>query len=146
MKKWILIMMMITGSLLSGCSMLGEVNETLDYANTTMSHLENLNSFAEEAPQMVQAAMTDSEMKEELEAQLVTIQQDIEEFISLTDIPEVAENIHQELVTKNEALLAEVNKVLDNGQLALDKLENSELLTTAQEVSSLMTQVEGLLE
>lgn len=139
-------MMMITGSLLSGCSMLGEVNETLDYANTTMSHLENLNSFAEEAPQMVQAAMTDSEMKEELEAQLVTIQQDIEEFISLTDIPEVAENIHQELVTKNEALLAEVNKVLDNGQLALDKLENSELLTTAQEVSSLMTQVEGLLE
>jgi len=139
-------MMMITGSLLSGCSMLGEVNETLDYANTTMSHLENLNSFAEEAPQMVQAAMTDSEMKEELEAQLVTIQQDIEEFISLTDIPEVAENIHQELVTKNEALLAEVNKVLDNGQLALEKIENSELLTTAQEVSSLMTQVEGLLE
>ena len=139
-------MMMITGSLLSGCSMLGEVNETLDYANTTMSHLENLNSFAEEAPQMVQAAMTDPEMKEELEAQLVTIQRDIEEFVKLTDIPEVAENIHQELVTKNEALLTEVNKVLDNGQLALDKLENSELLTTAQEVSSLMTQVEGLLE
>ena len=138
--------MFITAALvlLSGCSLLTEVNDSIDYANTAIDHIGNLNAFAEEAPQMIQEAMTDPAVKEELEAQLVTLKQDIEEFISLDEIPPVAESIHQELVTKNEALLGQINSVLENGNLALDKLESSRLVTTVNEVTQLLNRIENL--
>jgi len=130
--------------LLSGCSFLGEVNESLDYVNEATNHIDTLNTFAEDAPQLVQEAISDPAAREELETQLVSLQQDIEEFINLNEVPSIAENIHQELVDKNELLLIEINKVLEDGQIAVEKLEESELFQTVNEVTDLMNQLENL--
>ncbi|MBY0098822.1 DUF6376 family protein [Mesobacillus maritimus] len=129
---------------LSGCSFLGEVNESLDYVNEATTHIDTLNTFAEDAPQLVQEAISDTAAREELETQLVSLQQDIEEFINLNDVPSIAENIHQELVDKNELLLSEINKVLEDGQIAVEKLEESQLFQTVNEVTNLMNQLENL--
>ena len=130
---------------LNGCSLLGEVNESIDYVNTATDHIEKLNNFSQEAPQLIQNAVTNPEAKQELEAQLLTLKQDIEEFISINDVPSIAKTIHQELVTKNEALLDELNQVLDNGHLALDKLENSQLISTMNEVTNLLNRINNLV-
>lgn len=130
--------------LLSGCSFLGEVNESLDYVNEATNHIDTLNTFAEDAPQLVQEAISDPAAREELETQLVSLQQDIEESINLNEVPSIAENIHQELVDKNELLLIEINKVLEDGQIAVEKLEESELFQTVNEVTDLMNQLENL--
>ncbi|WP_077211990.1 DUF6376 family protein [Bacillus dakarensis] len=71
---------------------------------------------------------------------------DIEEFIALTEIPAVAEEIHRELVAKNEVLLAEINQVLVNGHLALDQLESSQLFTTINEMTGLIQRIENLVQ
>lgn len=145
MKKLKILFIVAVFMLLSGCSLLGEVNDSIDYVNTTTDHIATLNAFAEEAPQLIQDAITDPQVKQELEAQLVTLKQDIEEFISLSDIPTIAESIHQELVNKNEVLLSEINQVLQNGHLALDKLENSQLITTITDITNLMNRIENLV-
>ncbi len=132
--------------LLSGCSFLNEVNDTLDYAEVTTEHIERLNTFAEEAPQLVENALSNPELVKELESQLSTLKTEIEEFIALTDIPTVAEDIHQELISKNELLLEEINKVLENGHIAIDKLENSQIFTTINDVTSLMNRIENLTQ
>jgi hypothetical protein len=144
MKKLKVLLVVAVFMFLSGCSFLGEVNESIDYVNEATSHINMLNSFAEDAPQLVQEAMSDPAAKEELETQLVSLKQEIEEFINLNEIPSIAENIHQELVAKNELLLVEVNKVLEDGQIAVDKLENSQLFQTVNEVTDLMNQIENL--
>jgi hypothetical protein len=144
MKKLKVLLVVAVFMFLSGCSFLGEVNESIDYVNEATSHINMLNSFAEDAPQLVQDAMSDPAAKEELETQLVSLKQEIEEFINLNEIPSIAENIHQELVAKNELLLVEVNKVLEDGQIAVDKLENSQLFQTVNEVTDLMNQIENL--
>lgn len=132
--------------LLSGCSFFNEVNDTLDYVGVTTEHIERLNTFAEEAPQLVENALSNPELVTDLESQLSTLKTEIEEFIALSDIPTIAEDIHQELVSKNELLLEEINKVLENGHLALDKLENSQIFTTITDVTSLMNRIENLTQ
>ncbi|WP_254786565.1 DUF6376 family protein [Cytobacillus oceanisediminis] len=155
MKKVILIGLLTVSMLLSGCSVLGEVNNSIDYVNEATEHINTLSDFAEEAPQMIQEAAADpalkqeledrlTTLKQELEDRLTTLKQEVEEFIALQDIPTLAEDVHQELVTQNEALLAEINKVLENGSLALDRLENSELFTTINEATSLINRIEAL--
>ncbi|PWW20190.1 hypothetical protein DFO73_1164 [Cytobacillus oceanisediminis] len=137
MKKLLLTGLLAISMLLSGCSFLGEVNNSIDYVNQATEHINTLNNFAEEAA-------ADPALKQELEDRLITLKQDVEEFIALNDIPTIAEDIHQELVNQNEALLAEINKVLENGKLALDKLESSEVFTTINEVTSLINRIESL--
>ncbi|MBG9589088.1 DUF6376 family protein [Cytobacillus firmus] len=144
MKKVILIGLLTVSMILSGCSVLGEVNNSIGYVNEATEHINTLSDFAEEAPQMIQDAAVDPALKQELEDRLMTLKQEVEEFIAIQDIPTLAEDIHQELVTQNEALLAEINKVLENGSLALDQLENSELFTTINEATSLINRIEAL--
>ena len=130
---------------LNGCSLLGEVNDSIDYVNTATDHIEKINAFAQEAPQLIQEAVTNPEVKQELEAQLLTLKQDIEEFISINDVPSIAETIHQELVNKNKILLDEINQVLENGHLALDKIENSQLISSMNEVTNLLNRINNLV-
>jgi PBP1b-binding outer membrane lipoprotein LpoB len=144
MKKLLLTGLLAISMLLSGCSFLGEVNNSIDYVSQATEHINTLNNFAEEAPQMLKEAAADPALKQELEDRLITLKQGVEEFIALNDIPTIAEDIHQELVNQNEALLAEINKVLENGNLALDKLESSEVFTTINEVTSLINRIESL--
>ncbi|WP_404330053.1 DUF6376 family protein [Mesobacillus maritimus] len=144
MRKLKALLVVSLFMLLSGCSFLGEINESIDYVNEATTHINTLNTFAEDAPQLVQEAISDPVAKENLEAQLVSLKQDIEEFISLNEVPAIAENIHQELVDKNELLLTEINKVLEDGQVAVEKLESSQLFQTVNEITDLMNQIENL--
>jgi uncharacterized protein YdbL (DUF1318 family) len=144
MRKLKVLLVVAAFMFLSGCSFLGEVNESLDYVNEATTHIDTLNTFAEDAPQLVQEAISDPAAREELETQLVSLKQDIEEFINLNEVPTIAENIHQELVDKNEVLLSEINKVLEDGQIAVEKLEDSQLFQTVNEITDLMNQIENL--
>ncbi|MEW9108711.1 DUF6376 family protein [Cytobacillus gottheilii] len=145
MKRLVqLLFISILAAVLSGCSFLGEVNNSLDYINEATAHIETLNSFAEEAPELLQEAVTDSAVQTELEEQLLHVKTEIEEFIQLTDIPSLAEELHADFVQKNEALLAEINTLLDNGNLVISNIENSELFTTIQEANELFTRIEDL--
>ncbi|MFE8699190.1 DUF6376 family protein [Cytobacillus sp. FJAT-54145] len=144
MKRIILIGLIISSVLLSACSFIGEVNNSLDYVTTATEHIENLNAFAEEAPQLISDAATNQEVRAELETELIRLKADVEEFIQLSDIPTVVEDVHQDFVAKNELLLAEIDKVLENGHVALDKLENSQLFNTLTEVTNLINRIESL--
>lgn len=146
MKKFSLVMMILASMMLSACSVLNEVSNSIDYVSVATEHIYNLNSFAEKAPRLIEEALNNPELVDELEEKLSNLKVDIEEFIALTDIPTIAEEVHQELVTKNELLLAEINKVLVNGHLALDQLENSQLFTTINEITGLIQRIENLVQ
>ncbi|MGG3560614.1 DUF6376 family protein [Neobacillus rhizosphaerae] len=144
MKKVHFFLIIAVSLFLSACSFLGEVNDSIDYVNQATDHINKLNNFAEDAPQLIEQAANDLEIQKELETQLVTLKQDIENFININNVPSVAKEVHQELVIKNELLLGEINEVLQNGHLALDKLESSQIFTTVNEVTNLLNRIENL--
>jgi superoxide dismutase len=136
-------MLILATMMLSACSLLDEVNNSLDYVNEAKSYINSLNDFAEEAPQLIQDAAVDPEVKQDLENQLNTLVDEINEFNTI-EAPAIAEDIHQDLVTKNEALIDEINTAMENGELALEKLENSEIINTVNDVTSLLESIEKL--
>jgi hypothetical protein len=144
MKKLHLLLIIAVSLILSACSFLGEVNKSIDYVNQATDHINKLNAFAKEAPQLIESATTSLEKQKELESKLVNLKQDIEDFINIKDVPSIAKDIHQELIVKNELLLIEINEVLQNGHLALDKLENSQIFNTVNEVTNLLNRIENL--
>lgn len=146
MRKIQIILVSVLLMLLSACSFLDTVNDSVEYVNTAKDHLNNLATFAEEAPTLMESAVNNPEAKQDLETKLVTLKQDIEEFINMKNIPSVAESIHQELVSKNQVLLDEINKVIEDGHLAIEKLENSQIITTINEATLLMERVESLTQ
>ncbi|MGM0837827.1 MAG: DUF6376 family protein [Bacillota bacterium] len=143
MKKLIVILAIISSVLLSGCSLLEEVNNSLEYANKATEHINTWQDFGQEAPQMIQEATTDPEIKQELEAELNALLEEIDEF-NKTEPPAIAADLHQQIVEKNEALQEIINDAMVNGELAIEELQNSELITTINEITKLMNLVEDL--
>jgi PBP1b-binding outer membrane lipoprotein LpoB len=143
MKKLIVIVAIISSVLLSGCSLLEEVNNSLEYANKATEHINTWQDFGQKAPQMIQEAATNPETKLELEAELNALLEEIDEF-NQTEPPAIAADLHQQIVEKNEALQEIINDAMVNGELALEELQNSELITTINEITKLMNLVEDL--
>jgi PBP1b-binding outer membrane lipoprotein LpoB len=143
MKKLLMIVAIISSVLLSGCSLLEEVNNSLEYANKATEHINTWQDFGQEAPQMIQEAATNPETKQELEAELNALLEEIDEF-NQTEPPAIAADLHQQIVEKNEALQEIINDAMVNGELALEELQNSELITTINEITKLMNLVENL--
>ena len=143
MRKLTLLLAFFSAILLGGCSLLEGVNDSLEYANAAKDHINNLTNFGEQAPQLIQDAATNPEIKQDLENQLTTLKAEIEEFNNV-EPPTIAEDLHQQLVSKNEAIVDAIDKAMVNGELALDKLENTELLNTINEITNMLNQIEKL--
>ncbi|NOV02165.1 hypothetical protein GC097_19335 [Paenibacillus sp. LMG 31457] len=74
---------------------------------------------------------------------MLTLQTQIEQF-NLQSVPAFAKDFHQQLVDKNKILLDEINQVVENGHLALDKLQNSQILATINGISGLINRISNL--
>jgi len=143
MRKIMLIVVIFASMMLSGCSLLGEVNNSLEYVNAAKEHIGTLSQFAEVAPQLVKDAASNPEVKQELENQLVALKDEIQQFNQI-NVPTIAKDIHQQLVNKNDLLLGEINNVVENGHLMIDKLYDSQIFNTIQDITSLLNRIEQL--
>ncbi|MFS0880056.1 DUF6376 family protein [Metabacillus niabensis] len=143
MKKIVLIISIIATMMLSACSFLDEVNQSVDYINEADAYLQELKNFAENAPSDLQQAAQDAELSQNLEEQLQSLKEQINDFNNI-DAPAIAEDIHKDIIAKNDVLLEEIDTVVKNGELALEELKNSEIMTTVDDINSLLETVENL--
>ncbi|MUT68095.1 DUF6376 family protein [Paenibacillus sp. NEAU-GSW1] len=143
MKKLMILLLVVSSMALSACSFIEEADNTLGYVNQATEHINSLTAFAEQAPQMIQDAATNPDTLQKLEDQLIALRTEIEQF-NLIEAPAIAKDLHQQLLEKNKLLLDEINQVLAEGHLALDQLENSPILTTINDITSLINRIENL--
>jgi peptidoglycan hydrolase CwlO-like protein len=146
MKKMMTVFGMIGLVFLSGCSLLGEVNNSLEYANTTTDYLNTAKNFANEVPQLANDAVTDEAARQQLEEEIIAMKEEIKKF-NEAEVPSIAEDIHNQIVSSNAKLEEGLDMYLtniENGKLDPDLLENSEIISTVNELSSLMDQIKEL--
>lgn len=144
MKKLLLLILAVSTLQLSACTLVEKVNSSADYVNQATEHIQTLGDFAERAPQLIKDATSNPETKQELENQLIAIKKEIEQF-NLKSVPTIAKAIHQQVVDKNKVLLDEINKVIVNGHLALDNIQNSQLITTISDMTNLLNRIQNLI-
>lgn len=146
MKKISILFGLLGAILLSGCSILGEVNNSIDYADQATSYLDKASKFAEDVPQMAQDAVTNQEVRGNLEKELIAMKEEIKTF-NETKAPSIAEDIHNQIVEYNEKLNSGIDSYLqniENGKWDPAILEDSEIMKTLNELTSLMNKIENL--
>ncbi|PLS14761.1 hypothetical protein CVD28_26670 [Bacillus sp. M6-12] len=146
MKKLITMISITALAILSGCSILGEVNNTLEYANTATGYIGTAQRFAEEIPGLAEKAVTSTEAAQNLENELQAMKQEIAAF-NKTDAPAIAKDIHNQIVGANKKLEAGIDSYLENvenGKLDPAFLEDSQILKTISELNTLVNQIESL--
>jgi hypothetical protein len=146
MKKGFIILSTIFLVLLSGCSFLNEAKNTITYINEATDFLGKATTFGNEAPKLAQQAISDQQAAEELETMLQNMKQDIEAFNEL-QAPDVAADLHQQLVDQNNVIAKGIDTYLNNikdGKLDPKVLENTEIFQTVQELSNIIDQIKQL--
>jgi hypothetical protein len=144
MKKLFVLFGMMGMLFLGGCSLLGEVNNTVEYANVTTEYMESIKTFANEVPQLAKDAVADETARKSLETELELMKENINSFNEI-EPPSIAEDIHNQIVASNEKLEEGIDMYLvniKNGTLDPDVLENSEIMTTINEITSLRENIE----
>jgi PBP1b-binding outer membrane lipoprotein LpoB len=147
MKKTLMLFGLMGILFLSGCSLLGEVNDTVEYANTTTDYLNTTKTFANDVQQLANEAVTDEQARQDLENELITMKEEINQFNNI-EAPAIAEDVHNQIVSANTQLEEGIDLYLtniENGKFDLAFLENSGILTTVNEISSLMENIEKLV-
>jgi hypothetical protein len=146
MKKKLFVLSAMLVLLLSGCSLLNDAKDTLTYVNDAKDYLDKATTFANEAPSIAQQAVVDQQAGTELKTMLEEMKQEINSFNKL-QAPEIAVDLHQQIVDQNNKLVAGIDvylKNLKNGLLDPSVLENTELLQSVQEISGILDQIKQL--
>lgn len=138
-----ILLVVLSTMMLSACSFLDSANQSLQYADQATDHINKLSDFAEQAPQMIQDAATNPEIKQQLEDRLIALKEDIVQF-NIIDAPALAKDLHQQIVEKNQVLLQEIDQALASGHLVLDQLQNSQIIQTINDITSFLNRIENL--
>ncbi|RKL66570.1 hypothetical protein CR203_14885 [Salipaludibacillus neizhouensis] len=143
MKKIMFILFTFSIVILSGCSVLEEVNSSLNYATESTDYINDLQTFGEEASSLVQDAATDPDKKTELEGKITDLEARIKEFNEMK-APSIATDLHETVVEKNDQILEGINTAKENGELSVEKLKDTEIFKTINEMTDLIDQIKQL--
>jgi hypothetical protein len=144
MKKFLLLASLLF--LLSGCNLFNEAKNTVTYINEATDFLATATSFANEAPILAQKAVSDTKAAQELETLLLEMKQEIETF-NMLDAPEIATDLHQQLVDQNNLVMRGIDNYLEHfidGKLDPTVIENTEIFKTVQDLSAIIEQIKQL--
>lgn len=145
MKSRLLALMLLLG-LLTGCSMLDSVNQSLSYATEATNYVNDVSDFAEQLPIMAEEAITNPAALEQVTNSLQQMKDTIQQFSGL-EPPTFAEDIHNQLSEYNAAFLQEINTYLEhltNQTIDLEAIKQSEMFHTMSSITELMQQIEQL--
>jgi Family of unknown function (DUF6376) len=146
LKKLLIILSTCMLLLLGGCSFLNATQDTITYVNEATDYLATATDFASNAPALAQQAISDLQAAEDLQTMLQQMQQSAEAFNEL-QVPEIAAELHQQIIEQNSAIVSEIETFMNSfqdGLLDPAILENTELFQTVQDITSIIDQVQQL--
>lgn len=145
MKTYMLMLVMLAG-LLSGCSALDQVNQSVNYVSEVTSYINSTSNLSQNLPELTEQALTDSQAREQLSQQLANTQSQIDNFNQL-EPPAFAQDLHQQLSAYSATLGTEVNSLVDQvqaGKLTVADLNNSQIFQTVDQINGLLNQFQQL--
>ncbi|WHY00029.1 DUF6376 family protein [Neobacillus sp. DY30] len=148
MKKLLIVLSSCMLLFLGGCSFLNDAQDTITYINEATDYLATATEFASDAPALAQQAISDLQAAEDFQTMLEQMQQTAEAFNEL-QAPEIAAELHQQIIEQNSVIITEIETFISNFQNGLLDpaiLENTELFQTVQDITSIIDQVQQLGE
>jgi hypothetical protein len=146
LKKLLIVLSASMLFLLGGCSFLNDAQDTITYINEATDYLSAATDFASDAPALAQQAISDIQAAEDLQIMLQQMQETAQAFSEI-QAPDIAAELHQQIIEQNSVIVAEIETYLNNfkdGLLDPAILENTELFQSVQDITSIIDQVQQL--
>ncbi|MGN1402485.1 MAG: DUF6376 family protein [Bacillus sp. (in: firmicutes)] len=147
MKKGMMgVFSILTLVFVGGCSMMDEVNESLEYGDQAMEYIEHVQIFSEELPALAEEAIQNSTVEDTLEQELESMKEEITAFNEL-EAPAIAEKVHEEIESVNLQLSKEIDSLLAGIEAGIwepEFLENSTIMETINQFTELQEGLEQL--
>jgi len=131
---------------LGGCSFLNDAQDTISYINEATDYLTTATEFASDAPALAQQAISDIQAAEDFQNMLQQMQESVESFSEI-QAPDLAAELHQQIIEQNTVIVTEIETLLNNykdGLLDPAILENTELFQSVQDITSIIDQIQQL--
>ena len=139
--KWLSAVFIVI--LLSGCSLLEQVNGSMNYIEQATTFVNETTQFAGTIPDLVREAANDMNAKEQLTEQLESMKSRIAAFNEL-EAPAFAQTIHEELTRYNETLSEQINQYNEQIQNGIMEFQNNEMIQTLNNIQDTMDQLQNL--
>lgn len=146
MKRILIVLSASMLFFLGGCSFLSDAQDTISYINEATDYLTAATDFAADAPALAQQAVSDIQAAEDLQNMLQQMQDTAQAFSEL-QAPDIAAELHQQIIEQNSVITAEIETYLNNfkdGLLDPAILENTELFQSVQDITSIIDQIQQL--
>lgn len=147
MKKTLLAVL-LTFSVLTGCSAVEDVTNGINYVPEATEYINDVQQFSKDIPALAENAISDQNARAELEKALQDMNADIKDFNELAP-PSVFEDVHNQVMEHNQSLQEGIDKYLGavkNGEITSDLLEQSGLLDEIAVYSDLLNEIKKLGE
>lgn len=141
-----LALLLVVAALLSGCSVVEELDRSVNYTSEATAYVEQAAEFARELPDLAQQAVNDPALQEKLVAELEAMKQRIADF-NVLEAPQLAADVHAKLQDYNATLDREIDQALAgllNGIPAVQAIQDSQIVQTLTDIAQLMEQINSL--
>ena len=146
MRKLLIVLSASMLFFLGGCSLLNDAQDTISYINEATDYLTAATDFASDAPALAQQAISDIQAAEDFQTMLQQMQESAQAFSEI-QAPDIAGELHQQIIEQNSVITAEIETLLNNykdGLLDPAILENTELFQSVQDITSIIDQIQQL--
>ncbi|PKR77226.1 hypothetical protein CEY16_10830 [Halalkalibacillus sediminis] len=142
-----LMTIILSFALLSGCGLLDQVNDTVDYGKEVKGYTDKMSGYADELSPYLDKKSVNEEDLQHLKGLMDEAETDIRAFNEL-EPPSVAEGIHGEIEHHNDQILEaidEANRQMDSGQFDPSAFEEMELVKSIKKVQQYRDEIENVL-
>lgn len=145
-KRSIWIIGLVLMFALSGCGLISDVTNTVDYIDEASEYINMMTAFSNEGPDLFNKAVQDPAAAQDLMNRLTQMRQEMQEFNNLTP-PESVQELHQQVVDANVQMIGAIDayeKGFQNGSLNPQQfIQNNELIQTIQGINKTLQELEN---
>ncbi|WP_141502865.1 DUF6376 family protein [Paenibacillus luteus] len=142
-KRSVTILLLSVMLLTSGCGIMNEVGQTVNFASETTDYLQSLTDFGQEMNSLAEQAVTDLDARVNLKEKLLALKEQVVQYEGL-QVPEYAQNIHESISEYNATLQKGLDQALTNIEQGRAAFDSTGIPDTINKINELLNQVNQL--
>ena len=141
-----LALILVAAAMLTGCSVVEQIDRSVNYTSEAAAYVEQAEAFARELHELAKQAVNDPAMHDKLVAELESMKTRIVEFNAL-EAPQIAADVHAKIQDYNAMLDREIDQALNalmNDIPAVQAIQDSQIVQTLTDITRLIEQINNL--
>jgi hypothetical protein len=129
--------------LTSGCGIMDQVGQTVNFASETTNYLQSLTDFGQDMNALAEQAMNDLDARTDLKERLLALKEQVIQYETL-QVPDYAKELHQQVTAYNETLQQGLDQALTNIEQGRAVFESTGIPDTINKINELLGQINQL--